>query len=126
MTPDTPGWNPDDLALLACRSSLVLTVGDEARNGVEIGMAVADGQLYVRAYRGPASRWYQAARTHPRGRIRLGDVTRDVVLHTGEPGPAERAERIDQAFIGKYGAVAAGLVAADAAREATIRITPAR
>lgn len=115
-------WSPDDLALLADRQSLVLTAGDDGQDGVEIGMVLVAGELYVRAYSGPRSRWYRAAREHGRGRIRIGDVGREVVLHTGDPGPADR---IDEAFRAKYGAAAAGMVAAPSAREATIRIAPA-
>jgi hypothetical protein len=68
------------------------------------------------------SAWYQAARTHGRGRVTVAGTTRDVVLHTdGQDFPAGR---IDEAFTAKYGPAAA-LVAADAARAATIRISPA-
>ncbi|WP_370369409.1 DUF2255 family protein [Catenulispora sp. GP43] len=122
MTSTTTSWTPDELALLAGRQSLILTVGDEASDEVEIGMVVVDDQLYVRAYSGPRSRWYQASREHGRGRIRIDDVVRDVTLHTDDPGPLEQ---IDQAFIAKYGTAAAGLVTSTAAREATIRIASA-
>jgi hypothetical protein len=115
-------WSPDDLALLADQQSLVLAVGDEGQDGVEIGMVLVDDELYVRSYKGPSSRWYQAARALGRGRIHVAEVTRDVVLYTGDRGPVER---IDEAFSAKYGAAAAGLVAADSARDATIRIAPA-
>lgn len=122
MTSTNTSWSADDLALLADRPSLVLAIGDEVQDGVEVGMVLADGQLYVRAYKGPRSRWYQASRRHGRGRIRIGEVVRDVILHTGDPGPVEQ---IDEAFVAKYGPAAAGLVASVAAREATIRITAA-
>ena len=122
MTSAAISWTPDDLALLAGRQSLVLTVGDDDADEVEIGMVVVDDQLYVRAYRGPSSRWYQAAREHGRGRIRIDEVVRDVTLHTDDPGPLER---IDQAFIAKYGTAAAGLVTSTAAREATMRVASA-
>jgi hypothetical protein len=122
MTSAAINWTPDELALLAGRQSLVLIVGDEASDEVEIGMVVVDDQLYVRAYRGPQSRWYQASRKHGRGRIRIDEVVRDVTLHTDDPGPLDQ---IDQAFIAKYGTAAAGLVTSTAAREATIRIASA-
>lgn len=119
MTSMTTSWSAKDLALLANRQSLILAIGDEVQDGVEIGMVLVEGQLYVRAYKGPRSRWYQAARRHGRGRIDIGDAVRDVILRTGDPGPAQQ---IDEAFVAKYGAAAAGLVASVPAREATIRI----
>jgi hypothetical protein len=115
-------WTPDDLTLLAETYSLVLTAGDDGQDGVEIGMAVADGELYVRAYRGVRSRWYRAAREHGHGRIQVGAVTRDVLLATRDLEPPAG---LDAAFRGKYGAVADALVASPEARAATIRIDPA-
>ncbi|WP_439376762.1 DUF2255 family protein [Amycolatopsis lexingtonensis] len=114
------GWRPEDLALLTGAESLVLTAGSEG--GVELGMVLVRGELYVRAYRGAGSRWYRAAREHGHGRIRLGNVTRDVVLETpvGEP-----AAEIDAAYRRKYGQAAGSLVASPAAHAATVRIVPA-
>ncbi|MEU5088392.1 DUF2255 family protein [Streptomyces sp. NPDC021356] len=115
-------WSPEDLALLAAHDSLVLTAGDGDRDGVEIGMVVVHGALYVRAYRGVRSRWYQAAREHGRGRIRVGTVAREVLLETGAAGAAAE---IDAAYRTAYGTPAAALVASPGARAATIRIHPA-
>ncbi|MER6981912.1 DUF2255 family protein [Streptomyces carpinensis] len=115
-------WTPEDRNLFTETYSLVLTAGDGERPGVEIGMVVVDDELYVRAYRGVRSRWYRAAREHGHGRIRLGSVTRDVLLTThGLQPPAG----LDAAFRDKYGPVADALVAGPEARAATIRIDPA-
>ncbi|MET7695925.1 DUF2255 family protein [Streptomyces sp. NPDC005483] len=115
-------WTPEDQSLLSETYSLVLTAGASDHPGVEIGMVVVDGELYVRAYRGVRSRWYQAAREHGHGTIRLGAVLRDVALTTEglEPPTA-----LDAAFRTKYGPVADALVASPQARAATIRIDPA-
>ncbi|ROO87158.1 uncharacterized protein DUF2255 [Actinocorallia herbida] len=115
-------WTPEDRALLTESTSLVLTAGDDGRPGVEVGMVLVRGDLYVRAFRGVRSRWYQAAREHGRGRIRVGTVTRDVLLETG--GAAPSAE-LDAAYRSRYGQEAGALVASPAAHAATIRITPA-
>ncbi|MFJ7217366.1 DUF2255 family protein [Amycolatopsis sp. NPDC098790] len=114
-------WTPEDFALLDDAYSLALTAGDRPGPGVEIGMAVVDGGLYVRAYRGVRSRWYRAAREHGHGRIELGGVTRDVSFATGLEPPAG----LDAAFAGKYGPVSDALVASPQARAATVRIDPA-
>ncbi|MFB7507730.1 MULTISPECIES: DUF2255 family protein [Streptomyces] len=114
-------WTPQERTLFTETYSLVLTAGDGERPGVEIGMVLVNGELYVRAYRGVGSRWYRAAREHGHGRIRLGSVTRDVLLTThGLELPAG----LDTAFRDKYGPVADALVASPHARAATIRIDP--
>ncbi|MET7695222.1 DUF2255 family protein [Streptomyces sp. NPDC005483] len=115
-------WTPEDRTLLSETYSLVLAAGDTGHPGVEIGMVVVDGALYVRAYRGVDSRWYRAAREHGYGTIRVGAVRRDVLLTTGGIEPSEG---LDAAFRAKYGPVAEALVASPEARAATIRIDPA-
>jgi hypothetical protein len=116
-------WTPEDQSLFSETYSLVLTAGDADRPGVEIGMVVVDGELYVRAYRGVRSRWYRAAREHGHGTIRMGAVSRDVLLTAGDLEPPAG---LDAAFRAKYGAVADALVESPQARAATIRIDPAR
>ncbi|MFE7404305.1 DUF2255 family protein [Streptomyces sp. NPDC057557] len=115
-------WKPEDLTLLSETYSLVLTAGDDGHPGVEIGMVVVDGELYVRAYRRVRSRWYRAAREHGHGRIRVGAVTRDVLLETRD---IELPAGLDAAFRDKYGPVSDALVASPEARAATIRVDQA-
>ncbi|MFE7392750.1 DUF2255 family protein [Streptomyces sp. NPDC057582] len=115
-------WTPEELALLTGSESLVLTAGDDGHPGVEIGMVLVRGELYVRAYRGGRSRWYQAAQKHSHGQIRVGTVTRDVLLETRGTRPASE---IDAAYRNKYGQAAGPLAASPAAHTATIRIDPA-
>ncbi|SEG92055.1 hypothetical protein SAMN05216223_12534 [Actinacidiphila yanglinensis] len=116
-------WPPEDRSLLADTYALVLIVGEgDGSPGVEIGMVVVGGELYVRAYRGVRSRWYRAAQEDGRGTIRVGAVTRDVTLETrGLEPPAG----VEAAFRAKYGELAEALVASPEARAATIRIDPA-
>ncbi|MET7544002.1 DUF2255 family protein [Streptomyces sp. NPDC005507] len=80
------------------------------------------GELYVRAYRGVRSRWYQAAQQHRHGQIRVGAVTRDVLLETPDTRPASE---IDAAYRNKYGQAADALAASPTAHAATMRIDPA-
>ncbi|GAA3483097.1 DUF2255 family protein [Streptomyces yanii] len=115
-------WTLEDLALLTGSESLVLTAGDDGHPGVELGMVLVRGELYVRAYRGVRSRWYQAAQKRSHGQIRVGAVTRDVLLETRDTSPASE---IDAAYRNKYGQAAGPLAASPAAHAATIRIDPA-
>ena len=114
------GWTPDELTALADGSSLRLTAGSGPGSEVELGMVLVQGELYVRAYRGPESRWFQAAQETGRGRIRAGAIARDVLLIPA-PGPADA---IDAAYHAKYGSSSA-LTASPQARAATLRIDPA-
>jgi hypothetical protein len=113
------GWTPDELTVLASADSLRLAAGHEPGPEVELGMVVVRGELYVRAYRGPQSRWFQAAQEAGRGRIRVGTIARDVLL-VAAPGPADA---IDAAYRGKYGS-SSTLVASPRARAAAVRINP--
>lgn len=115
-------WTPEDQTLLTDTYALVLTAGDGLHGGVEIGMVVVHGDLYVRAYRGVRSRWYRAARDHGHGRIEVAGVTRDVLLKTRD---LTLTPAIDDAFRAKYGPLADALTASPEARAATIRIDPA-
>ena len=58
-----------------------------------------DGELYVRAYNGRSSRWYQAAISQQAGRIVAAGMTKDVRFESVE-GPLN--ERIDKAYQEKY------------------------
>jgi hypothetical protein len=114
------GWTPDQLTALAHASSLRLTVGDGAGPEAELGMVFVRGELYVRAYRGPESRWFQAAQETGRGRIKAGAIALDVLL-VPTPGPADA---IDAAYRAKY-ENSSTLVASPQALAATLRIDPA-
>ncbi len=115
-------WTPEDQVLLSETYALTLTAGNDGHEGVEIGMVVVDGELYVRAYRGVRSRWYRAARDRGHGRIQVAGVTRDVLFQTGD---LDFSPGLEAAFRAKYGPLADALVASPQARAATIRIDPA-
>jgi len=83
---------------------------------------VVDGALYVRAYNGQSSRWYQAAMRQGAGRITAAGITKEVVLESVE-GPVNEA--IDAAYQRKYGGspYLSAMVGARA-RGATVKIVP--
>ena len=113
-------WTPAELAAITSADSLGLTVGHEPHPEVQLGMVLVQGELYVRAYQGPQSRWFKAARESRQGRIRVGVIARDVQL-TPAAGPVAA---IDAAYQAKYGNSSA-LIASTQAHAATLRITPA-
>ena len=84
-------------------------------------VAVEDG-LYVRAYHGKGSRWYQAALRQKAGRITAAGVTKEVAF---EPVDGPINDRIDDAYRAKYGDSSYLSPMIDArARTATVKILP--
>jgi hypothetical protein len=81
------------------------------------------GSLYVRAYHGPDSRWYQAALRHGAGRITAAGSTMDVVF---EPA-GHMNGAVDAAYRSKYhGHRYLGAMVGTRASAATLRVRPAR
>src|SRR5712664_3918099 len=64
-----------------------------------IWSVVVDGALYVRAYSGKASRWYQAALRQRAGRIIAGGITMEGEF---EPIDGTINDRVDEAYRTKY------------------------
>ncbi|WP_040829881.1 DUF2255 family protein [Nocardia jiangxiensis] len=113
-------WTPDELAALTHSRSLILITGSTSDPGVELGMVLVDGVLYVRAHRGPASRWYRQVVARTSGRISVASLTRSVSISASRAS----TDALDDAYRAKYGAAAA-LVTTPPARAATLRMVPA-
>jgi hypothetical protein len=64
-----------------------------------IWSVAVDGALYVRAYNGKASRWYQAASEQKAGQITAAGMTKDIVF---APVDGPLLDRIDEAYRLKY------------------------
>ncbi|MGA8730737.1 MAG: DUF2255 family protein [Terracidiphilus sp.] len=83
---------------------------------------VVDGTLYVRAYNGRSSRWYQAALRQKAGRIVAAGMTKEV---TFEPVDGPINDRIDDAYQAKYKSSSyLKPMIGKRARSATIKIMP--
>jgi hypothetical protein len=84
-------------------------------------VAVGDA-LYVRAYNGQKSRWYQAAMRQKAGRITAAGSTKEV---TFQPVDGPINDRIDDAYRGKYhGSPYLGAMISARARSATVKVMP--
>jgi hypothetical protein len=87
-----------------------------------IWSVVVDDELYVRAYNGTSSRWYQAALRKRAGRISAAGMTKEVAF---EPVDGAINDRIDDAYRAKYaGSPYLAPMIGTRARAATVRITP--
>lgn len=86
-------------------------------------VAVGDA-LYVRAYNGRESRWYQAALRKKAGRIIAADMTKEVIFER-VAGPIN--DLIDDAYRAKYhGNPYLNSMVSTRARFATVRVMPRR
>ena len=84
-------------------------------------VAVGDA-LYVRAYNGKSSRWYQAALRQKSGRITAAGMTQEV---TFEPVDGPINDAIDDAYRAKYhGSPYLTPMIGSRARSATIKVMP--
>ena len=120
------GWPAIELGKIAAADDLHIAPFRE--DGVTYGtptwiwsVAVA-GNLYVRAYNGRNSRWYQAALRQKAGRIMAAGITKEVSF---EPVAGAINDQIDNAYRAKYrGSPYLNPMISAAARAATIRVVP--
>lgn len=124
--PISISWSPSELQKIGPTDDLHISPFRE--DGVTYGTptwiwsVLVDGELFVRAYNGRQSRWYQAAMRQKAGRIRAAGITKEVVF---EPVDGDINDRIDDAYHAKYGGspYLAPMIGARA-RAATVRVRP--
>ncbi|CQH64739.1 maltose O-acetyltransferase (plasmid) [Halobacterium hubeiense] len=88
-----------------------------------IWSVAVEGDLYVRAYNGQDSSWYQAAVRENAGRIEAAGTTKDVSFESVED--EELNDRIDDAYRTKYeGSPYLDSMISERARSATVRVRP--
>jgi hypothetical protein len=119
-------WQKDELRKISEADDLHISPFRE--DGVTYGTptwiwsVVVDDGLYVRAYHGQKSRWYQAALRQKAGRIRAAGLTKEVAF---EPVAAPLNDRIDEAYRAKYRTSSyLGSMIGAQARGATIKVVP--
>jgi hypothetical protein len=87
-----------------------------------IWSVVIEDSLYVRAYNGQKSRWYQAALRQKAGLIASAGLTKEV---TFEPVEGSINDRIDDAYRTKYkGSPYLSPMIGTRARSATVKVKP--
>ena len=119
-------WNQHELRLIAAADDLHIspfrTDGVTYGTPTWIWSVAVDDALYVRAYHGRRSRWYDAARRQRAGRILAAGLTKEV---TFEPVEGDINERIDAAYRTKYAeSPYLGSMIDEQARQATVKVTP--
>ena len=119
-------WSKDELRKIG--ESDDLHISPFRQDGVTYGTptwiwsVVVVGNLYVRAYNGTNSSWYQAATKQKAGRIAAGGLTKEVFFETVE---GQIDDRIDDAYRAKYhSSPYLKPMISTRARSATVRILP--
>ena len=122
MTP----WPKDELSKISDSDDLHIAPfrddGQTYGTPTWIWSVVVDDALYVRAYSGQSSRWYQAALRQKAGRILAAGITKEVTFAPVD-GPIN--DRISQAYRAKYrdSPYLAPMIGARA-RSATVKVMP--
>lgn len=119
-------WSKDVLQKISQNDDLHISPfredGETYGTPTWIWSVAVDDALYVRAYNGQNSRWYQAAVQQKAGRIHAAGKKWEVSF---EPVDGEINERIDDAYREKYkGSPYLSPMIGDRARSATIRVMP--
>lgn len=119
-------WSKDELNRMAESDDLHISPFRE--DGVTYGTptwiwsVVVGDSLYVRAYYGQNSRWYQAAVQQKAGRITVAGMTKEVAF---EPVDGEIGSLIDDAYRAKYkGSPYLDSMISVRARSATVKVVP--
>jgi hypothetical protein len=120
-------WSKEELRKIAAADDLHISPFRE--DGVTYGTptwiwsVVVGDDLYVRAYNGQNSRWYQAALRRKAGRITVAGTTKEVIF---EPLRGPTNDLIDGAYQAKYrSSPYLAPMIGPRARSATIKIKPA-
>jgi hypothetical protein len=122
----TGTWTRDELEKIAATDDLHISPfrddGKTYGTPTWIWSVVVGDALYVRAYNGQASRWYQAAMRQKAGRITAAGMTKEVVFDVVE---GAINDRVDNAYEAKYkGSQYLQPMLGARARSATVKIAP--
>ena len=119
-------WSKDELRKIAETDDLHISPfredGKTYGTPTWIWSVVVDNALYVRAYNGKSSRWYQAALQQKAGRITAAGLTKEVAF---EPVEGSINDVIDDAYRAKYSSspYLRPMIGARA-RKASVKISP--
>lgn len=119
-------WDKEDLQKIIEEDDLHIAPfhedGETTGTPTWIWCVSVDGNLYVRAYSGQSSSWYQAAVKQQAGHIHAVDKKWDVAFERVED--QDLNDRIDDAYREKYeGSQYLKPMISDRARSATVRVT---
>ncbi|MEN2767603.1 DUF2255 family protein [Ornithinibacillus xuwenensis] len=119
-------WSKEELGKIKAADDLHISPfrEDGITNGTPtwIWSVVVEDDLYVRAYNGQSSSWYNAALQQKAGRITIAGLTKEVAF---EPANDSINETIDNAYRKKYhNSPYLSPMISERSRSATIKLMP--
>ena len=121
-------WTRDELAAIGVAEELdiaALRPDGTLRPYTTIWVVRVGDDLYVRSYRGQDGAWYQAVQRRPEGRIRAGDVERDVTFEHLTDADEDAIDAAYRRKYGRYGSTYVDPMVALGARATTLRLVAA-
>ena len=121
------GWATGELDRLAAAEELQLA--SRRRDGslrpyVTMWVVRVGDEVYVRSAYGPDNPWYRRATASGVGRIRAGEVERDVSFADADPGVHGDIDAAYHAKYDRHGPRIVGTVVGPGAASVTIRLAP--
>lgn len=120
-------WHDDELDRVGRTEELELAsrrADGTLRPFVTMWVVRAGDDLYVRSAHGPGNGWYRRAIASGAGRIRAGDVERDVTFAAADPDVGELIDDAYHAKYDRYGPRVVGAVTGSDTLAVTIRLMP--
>ena len=121
------GWATDELDRIAAAEELQLA--SRRRDGslrpyVTMWVVRVGDEVYVRSAYGPDNPWYRRATASGVGRIRAGELERDVSFADADPGVHGDIDAAYHAKYDRHGPRIVGTVVGPGAASVTIRLAP--
>ncbi|WP_454299157.1 DUF2255 family protein [Salana multivorans] len=120
-------WTPAELSTIDTEDELEIAsyrADGTLRPSVTIWVVRVDDAVYVRSAYGPEGRWYRHALAGGTGRIRCGDVERDVVVTDGGEAPHQRLDAAYHRKYDRFGGRYVNPVVGPDSHRVTLRIDP--
>jgi hypothetical protein len=119
-------WPKEELSQIARSEELEIAPlredGKTYRAAIPIWSVAVGDALYVRAYKGPTSHWFNAALSQRAGRVQAAGVTKEV---TFEPVEARINDLVDDAYRKKYArSPYVSSMVTDSVRSTTLKVMP--
>jgi hypothetical protein len=120
-------WSPDELERIGAAEELQLAsrrADGALRPYVTMWVVRSGSDLFVRSAYGPDNPWYRRAIASATGRIRAGDLERDVTFARAPSGAHEDIDAAYHAKYDQYGPRIVGSVTGPGTHQLTIRLVP--
>lgn len=120
-------WREHELARIGRSEELHLASArpdGTLRPYVTMWVVSAGDDLYVRSAYGPDNPWYRRARASGTGRIRAGELERDVTFANAAPDAHPAIDAAYHAKYDRYGPRIVGSVVGPGVRDVTVRLVP--